>query len=254
VTRLQRWFAPIKRISPEAIWRPFRAFATAVVTPVRFSHVTGHWKSSIRTAAQAADGTPLPWYTYPAIDFLAQRDFAGKNVLEFGGGQSTLWWSVRAHSVLTIEEDPVWFARLRPRVGSNVCLHHIAVDHLTRSVDPIKEVLDANDVRSFDVIVIDGHLRRELTTLAFDYLNGWGALIFDNSEGYGFYEETRMRNCNRIDFFGFAPGVSLRHCTSLIFLNDCFLLRPDIPIPSIEAEMRSGRITNPCLKISTPIH
>jgi hypothetical protein len=107
LTRLQHWFAPIKRILPEAIWLPLRAAATAVITPIRFSRVTGHWKSSLRTVAQAADGTPLPWYTYPAIDFLTQRDFSGKNVLEFGGGQSTLWWSARARSVLTIEEDPV---------------------------------------------------------------------------------------------------------------------------------------------------
>ena len=95
-------------------------------------------------------------------------------------------------------------------------------------------MLDALPVRSFDVIVIDGHLRRELTSLAFDYLCDSGALIFDNSGGYGFYEEIRTRNFSRIDFFGFAPGVSLRHCTSLVFLRDCFLLSPEIPIPVIE--------------------
>ena len=47
--------------------------------------------------------------------------------------------------------------------------------------------------------------------------------------------EIKDRNCRRIDFFGFAPGVSLRHCTSIVFVGDCFLLRPDIPIPVIEA-------------------
>jgi hypothetical protein len=236
VTQRQRWFAPVKRILPKAIWQPCRAFATAIITPVRFSHVTGHWKSSIRMAAHAADGSPLPWYTYPAIDFLAQRDFSERNILEFGGGQSTLWWSERAHSVVTIEEDAAWFARLRPRVGKNVCLYHIPVDHLTRSVAPMRAVLDASRVRSFDVIVIDGHLRRELANLAFNYLSDSGALIFDDAEGYDFYEEIRTRDCSRIDFFGFAPAVSLRHCTSLVFLSHCFLLRPEIPIPVIEAE------------------
>ncbi len=60
-------------------------------------------------------------------------------------------------------------------------------------------------------------------------------MILDNSEGYGFYDEIKARNCRRIDFFGFAPGVSLRHCTSVVFVGDCFLLRPDIPIPLIES-------------------
>jgi hypothetical protein len=141
VTRLQHWFAPVKRALPQVMWRPLRAVATAVITSVRFSHVTGHWKSSIGTAAYDADGFPLPWYTYPAIDFLAQRDFLERDILEFGGGQSTLWWSQRARSVLTIEEDRAWFARLLPLVGENVCLHHIPVDHLTRSVARFRSLL-----------------------------------------------------------------------------------------------------------------
>jgi predicted O-methyltransferase YrrM len=184
-------------------------------------------------AACSAGGDPIPWYTYPAIDFLSQRSFEGRNVLEFGGGQSTLWWSARARSVLTIEEDADWCARLRPQIGRNVTLHHVPVDRATRTIKPIKDTIDAGPVRLFDVIVVDGHLRRELTALAFSYLAPNGALLLDNAEGYGFYEETKNRDCRRVDYFGFAPGVSSRHCTSLVFVGDCFLLQPDTPIPVI---------------------
>ena len=221
-----------------------RSIATGVVTPIRFSLTSGHWKSSMTMSACTATGAPIPWYTYPAIDFLTQRNFEGRTVLEFGGGQSTLWWSMRAQSVLTIEEDAAWYKRLCSRVGHNVSLHHIPVDHATRSVASVKTLLDAQPIRVFDVIIVDGHLRREVTALAFDYLAPGGAMILDNSEGYGFYEEIRDRSCRRIDFFGFAPGVSLRHCTSIVFVNDCFLLNPDIPIPVVE-EMESGDLTGP---------
>jgi hypothetical protein len=105
VTSLQKWFAPAKRILPPAVWSPIRAVMTAVLTPIRFSRRTGHWRSSLRRAALSAGGAPIPWYTYPAIDFLQQRSFENCDVLEFGSGQSTLWWSRRARSVLTIEED-----------------------------------------------------------------------------------------------------------------------------------------------------
>src|SRR5947209_1387749 len=88
----------IKRALPSHMWQPLRAFATALVTPIRFSRVTGHWRSSIAASAKTRSGEAIPWYTYPAIDFLSQRDFAGKRVLEFGGGQSTIWWSQRADS------------------------------------------------------------------------------------------------------------------------------------------------------------
>jgi len=211
-----------------------RALLTGVITPIRFSSATGHWKSSIAASARTSDGKPLPWYTYPAIDFLAQRDFRDCDVLEFGGGQSTLWWSAQARSVLTVEEDAAWFGNLRPRVGSNVSLHHVPVPEATRSILPIRELIDANPIRKFDVIIVDGHLRRELAAMAFDYLAPGGAIILDNAEGYGFYDEISKRPCRRIDFFGFAPGVRLRHCTSIVFVEDCFLLRPDIAIPVIE--------------------
>jgi hypothetical protein len=233
-SRIRRLAARLSGLLPAALWRPVRSIATGVVTPILFSLTSGHWQSSIAMCACTAAGAPIPWYTYPAIDFLSQRKFERRTVLEFGGGQSTLWWSMRARSVLTVEEDAGWHERLRSRVGDNVGLHHIPVDHATRSVALIKDLLDAQPIRAFDVIVIDGHLRQEVTALAFDYLAPDGAIILDNSEGYGFYEEIKGRDCRRIDFFGFAPGVSLRHCTSIVFVDDCFLLKPDIPIPVIE--------------------
>ncbi len=224
----------LKRVLPSQVWRVFRAFGTGLLTPFRFALRTGHWKSSIGSAAKSQHGDPLPWYTFSAIDFLSQRDFSAKHVLEFGGGQSTLWWSGRAADVLTIEEDEAWYGSLRSKIGENVELHHVAVDQQTRTIEPIRALLSGIPSRKFDVIIVDGHLRREVAAMAFEYLAPRGALILDNAEGYGFFDETKTRNCRRIDFFGFAPGVSRRHCTSLIFIEDCFLLDPSIPIADIE--------------------
>jgi hypothetical protein len=232
---LQRSAAVLRRFLPAAISRPLGALANGIITPIRFSLATGHWKSSLAMSARAADGTPLPWYTYPAIDFLAQRDFRRCHILEFGGGQSTLWWSARACSVLTVERDADWFSRLRSQVAANVSLHHIPVDRVTRTVQPVKDLIAASPIQKFDISVVDGHLRQEVAALAFDYLAPLGAIILDNSEGYGFYAEIKERPCRRIDFFGFAPGVTRRHCTSIVYVDDCFLLRPEIPIPVIEA-------------------
>lgn len=231
---LARGAALLRRFLPPVISRPLVGLANGIVAPLRFSLVTGHWKSSLAMAARAADGAPLPWYTYPAIDFLAQRDFRKCHVLEFGGGQSTLWWSARALSVLTIERDAAWFARLASQISANVSLHHIPVDRETRTVQPVKDLIAGNPVQKFDVIVVDGHLRREVAALAFEYLAPLGAIVLDNSEGYGIHAAIKQQPCRRIDFFGFAPGVSRRHCTSIVYVDDCFLLRPETPIPVID--------------------
>lgn len=230
---LHRFSGRMKRLLPTALWRPARALATGIMAPLRFAFTTGHFRSSLAMSAHAADGEAIPWYTYPAIDFLAQRDFTGRNVLEFGGGQSTLWWSKRAASVLTFEENAGWLERVKAQVGPNATLHNVPID----SGDPIAEIrrlIAAHPVAKFDVIVVDGHLREKATAIAFDYLAPGGALLLDNAEGYGFYEETSKRDCRRVDFFGFAPGVVMRHCTSLVYLGDCFLLSGKIPIPYIE--------------------
>lgn len=223
-----------RRILPSFLWRPLRAGATAAITPFRFSFATGHWHSSLSSKARTRSGEALPWYTYPAIDFLAQRSFADRHVLEFGGGQSTLWWAKRAASVTTVEEDRAWWETLRDRLPPNVALHHVPVDHVTRTVEPVRALLEAAPRKAYDVIVIDGHLRRELTALAFSYLAPGGVMVLDNAEGYGFWEELQGRNCRRVDFYGFAPGVSKRHCTSLVFVGDAFVLDPASPIVDLE--------------------
>jgi predicted O-methyltransferase YrrM len=219
---------------PQSLWRPLRALATACIAPVRFSLATGHWKSSLQQTARTAGGAPIPWYTYPAIDFLAQRDFADKDVLEFGGGQSTRWWAAKGRTVLTFEEDGAWYESLRAAMAPNVALHHAPIDFGTRAIDHVRAIIADNAAKRFDVVIIDGHLRRELVNLAFEVLAPGGAILLDNAEGYGFADEIRSRDCRKIDFFGFAPGVSKRHCTSLVFVGDCFLLDPKIPIPVLD--------------------
>ena len=53
----------------------------------------------------AADGDPLPWFTYPAIEYLSQFDFSGKRVFEYGAGNSSLFWAARAREVVAVESN-----------------------------------------------------------------------------------------------------------------------------------------------------
>jgi len=226
-TTLHRLFAPLKQILPVRVWQLARSVATCILTPIRFSINTGHAKSSFLMRAVDKKGNPIPWYTYPAIDFLLSRDYRDKSILEFGSGQSTLWWAARAKFVLSLEEDPYWFAEISKRVPRNVEIYQVP-----GGVEAVEKLVQSLGMK-FDVIIIDGGPRRKLVALSFQYLAPRGVIILDNAEGYGFYEEIRVRECRRIDFFGFAPGVVLRHCTSMAFVDDCFLLSPKIPISEI---------------------
>src|SRR5437016_5174452 len=54
------------------------------------------WSKSNRLGLPlAADGSPLPWYTYSAIHFLEPRLRDDLKVFEYGSGHSTLWYAAR---------------------------------------------------------------------------------------------------------------------------------------------------------------
>lgn len=226
---IQTVFAPIKRWTPSFVWMPLRSISTAFITPVLFAIHTGHFRSSLRRRAVTRHGQPIPWYTYPCIDFLASRKLADLRVLEAGAGQSTLWWARRASAVVALEKDKAWYEMLQRQVPSNVSLHHISVESVERCLSEVAAAI--KDEAPFDIIIIDGLHRVPTLRLVLPYLKEGGAIVCDNAEGYGFFAELRQQGLRRVDFFGFAPGVISRHCTSIAFRRDCFLFESDAEIP-----------------------
>ena len=224
-------FEPLKAHLPAWLSAIIRSTGTALLAPVMFGLRSGHFRSSFARRAVARDGSPLPWYTYPCIDFLAGRDYAGRRVLEFGGGQSTLWWARRAQSVVTFEEDAGWAADIRRRMPSNVWLSE-PVDMTSREacVAAVRRGLASAGGGKFDIVVVDGLHRHEASAIARDVIAPDGAIVCDDSQGYGFYEDFREAGFARVDFFGPAPGVVFPHCTSIYFPAGSFLFDAHFPI------------------------
>src|SRR6267142_4789790 len=113
---VHRAAAAARRILPESVVAPIRRLATAFLTPWEWSYHTGHFRSALKGVAVDNAGKPLIWYTYPAIEFLQHKDFRGKRILEFGAGQSTLWWAARASEVISFEDNQSWYERLRSQM------------------------------------------------------------------------------------------------------------------------------------------
>jgi len=84
--RLRHGFVLFKKSLPRWALNPIRSFLIAFMTPILFSYRTGHFLSSFRMIPVSRRGKALPWYVYPAIDFLKYRSYEDKIVLEFGGG------------------------------------------------------------------------------------------------------------------------------------------------------------------------
>lgn len=109
---------------------------------------------------------------------------------------------------------------------SSVSIHLVSGDD-AKAVRPI--LANCGTVR-FDIIVIDGLRRQEMIDLAIPLLAEDGAIICDNSSGYGFFEGFRGKGFQRVDFYGAVPGVVLSSCTSIFFRDRCFLFDNSHPI------------------------
>jgi hypothetical protein len=186
--------------------------------------------------AVSKDGKPLPWYTYPIIDFLKYRTFEGKVVLEFGGGQSTLWWAARASHVVTLEGDYEWHNKIKQTMPANVDLHYVLMTDPATNVSQVNDVLASKPLQEYDVIIIDGLYREEMVAIACRFLAPNGIIICDNSEGFEIYDRFKERGLDRVDFYGNSPGVVLPHCASIYFKSSSFVFDPAIPIHTIAKE------------------
>ena len=122
------------------------------------------------------DGNPLPWYTYPAIEYLSQFDYGEKTIFEFGCGYSSLFWAERAAKVISIEDNPQWFAKWQRE------FQHPKLDIRWRDEGEIYEKAIFEDGGRYDVIVVDGKRRAECAAAAVQKLAPGGMIILDDSD------------------------------------------------------------------------
>lgn len=172
----------------------------------------GHYKSASRWQSINKNGEPIPWYTYPMIEYVQQLDFSQKTVFEYGSGNSTLFWAKRSKHVVAIEDDPVWYEQIKPKLPANVT--YILVDNKEAYIQAIHQFPNL-----FDVIIVDGSHRYDCILSARPRLSNTGFIILDNSDW--FVEATaflRGSDLIEIDMAGFNP-INGYATTTSIFLT-----------------------------------
>lgn len=173
----------------------------------------GHGRSVDEKAAVWSNGTPVPWMTYPAINYLNQLDFSRRRVFEYGTGNSTIYWAQRARYVKSVEHDRSWHNSFAPKVPNNVKYLHAT----ERSyVEAIRE--DG----PYDVISVDGRWRFDCGLEAVKHIAFGGMIILDNSERYPrLTDYFRRHGLIQIDFIGYGPINPHPWATSM-FLSRSF--------------------------------
>jgi hypothetical protein len=190
------------------------------------------WLESVRQSKPVSNaGAPIPWYSYPAIEFIEPRIAPGLRVFEYGSGWSTLWWAERVAEVFAVEHDAQWSALVQPRLPANA---RVA---LQTDAECYVGQIDACG-GEFDIVVVDGEHRNRCARAAAARVKPTGAIVFDNSDRQAFAEGVRHLSDAgwlRIDFFGLIPCYAYKNCTSFFFRDTRWLTGAPVP-----AEQRSS--------------
>ena len=56
----------------------------------------GHQISVIKKESVDKDGNPVPWYTYPALEYINNLDFKDMSVFEYGSGNGSIFWGKKS--------------------------------------------------------------------------------------------------------------------------------------------------------------
>lgn len=157
------------------------------------------------------NGQIIPWYTYPAIEYLNQYDFKGKKIFEWGSGNSSSFFAEKGVKKITsIEHDRSWYEKVKAELKSN---QELIYSNLTEYPDQIKKYSER-----FDVIIIDGQRRFDCAKTAMGMLNDGGMIILDNSDW--FYKSAELLkeklNLIQVDFHGFGPINNYTWTTSVL--------------------------------------
>jgi predicted O-methyltransferase YrrM len=145
----------------------------------------------------------LPWFSYAAIDFLEGYLRDTMDVFEWGTGGSTLFFTRRCRSVVSVEDDPQWLQLVKQQIQSqqlpNSTIHFRPYDFETPIDFADSDYVKAIEGGDYDVIVIDGQditlgERPVCFRVAEAHVRPGGIIVVDDSWRY-----TSLRTHNRAD-------------------------------------------------------
>jgi hypothetical protein len=157
---------------------------------------------------------PIPWITYPCIEFLNRLDLKDCDVFEYGSGSSSLYWSKKSKNVFSIEKEQDWFLKVEKYLPKNCNISHAKNDK-----DYIEHINTFN--KKFDIIIVDGAVRYPCAQEALKSITERGIIILDNTEWYPNTAKLLTSNgYTQIDFIGFPPINAFPSTTSIFYKSN----------------------------------
>lgn len=130
-----------------------------------------------------------PYITREVVRHLDRVIRPGMAGLECGSGASTIWFTERCGSLVSVEHDPIWAARVRKNLAdrglsAKVDLRLCERRPETGTPDSYVEVVRDQKDDSLDFVLIDGKKRDSCALAALPKLKPGGLMIVDDIHRY----------------------------------------------------------------------
>jgi predicted O-methyltransferase YrrM len=125
-----------------------------------------------------------PWFTRQAVELLEDWIKPTDIVLEFGSGRSTTWLAARVNRVTSVEQSPEWYAIVTGDLAKRSLASKVDIRLVPggNAVDAYSGVAQEFPESHFDIVIVDGHFRRECILAASSRVKPGGILIYDDSQ------------------------------------------------------------------------
>ena len=180
-----------------------------------FLRRSGYIKSIMLRRPCRADGSPIPWMNYGVVAFLEDRLTRDLSLFEYGSGNSTLFFAQRVKDVVSVENNQAWYDYCVKNKPENVKLVFCESDGTEKYAGAIIE-----EVRRFDVVVIDGEDRSGCLLKAHERLTSSGVIVLDDTHNLG--TGVRIKDLlevgfRRLDFEGVKAGGVRFYRTTILY-------------------------------------
>jgi precorrin-6B methylase 2 len=170
-------------------WRVLRVAQWLALRPQDVLPYARHGLGSRRTPLELG----MPWWSFGAVAAVGQLLRSDMDVFEFGSGGSSIFLAGRAGSVICVEDEEKWAARVQDEAGKrglrNLTVLHRPFDFHYPKDFAESSYLAALGEADFDVIVVDGKeesgpVRDACFWKAEEHIKPGGFIVLDDSWRY----------------------------------------------------------------------
>lgn len=177
-----------------------------------YLYQNGWFKSIEENKSINLKGEEIAWLPYSLLRFLDDRLSRTMNILEFGSGASSLYFSRKVKHVVSVEDDKDWYNILLIKKPDNLSLV------LAETKDSYVNVQYPH--LNFDLVLVDGEFREDCLFKSIEYLNGSGVILLDDTNAPEFGQLThRMVDLGfkYLKFNDFAPIINYNKESTLFY-------------------------------------